>query len=107
MVLWSDHGYHLGEKQHWHKFVLWERSTRVPLIVRAPGITRPGSQCGCPVSLVDLYPTLADLCGLPAKPGLDGRSIVPLLKDPAAKWPFPTVCVQEPGNRAVRSQNWR
>ena len=107
VVLWSDHGYHLGEKQHWHKFVLWERSTRVPLIVRAPGITRPGSRCGRPVSLVDLYPTLADLCGLPAKPGLDGRSIVPLLKDPAAKWPFPAVCVQEPGNCAVRSENWR
>jgi arylsulfatase A-like enzyme len=107
VVLWSDHGYHLGEKEHWHKFVLWERSTRVPLIVRVPGMTKPGSRCGRPVSLVDLYRTLIDLCGLPDKPGLDGRNIVPLLKDPAEKWSYPVVCIQEPGNCAVRSECWR
>ncbi len=107
VVLWSDHGYHLGEKQHWHKFVLWERSTHVPLIIRVPGMTMPRSQCARPVSLIDLYPTLINLGGLPDKPDLDGRSIVPLLQTPEAKWPYPVACIQEPGNCAVRSEHWR
>src|SRR3546814_12608320 len=61
IVLWSDHGYHLGEKQHWEKFALWEKTTHVPFIIVAPGITRPGSICSQPVSLVDIYPTLLEL----------------------------------------------
>ncbi|MHC5058919.1 MAG: sulfatase-like hydrolase/transferase, partial [Planctomycetota bacterium] len=65
IVLWSDHGYHLGEKDHWHKRTLWERSTRIPFIVVAPGIAKPGTRCDRPVNLVDLYPTLLELAGLP------------------------------------------
>ena len=107
VVLWSDHGYHLGEKQHWHKFVLWERSTRVPLIVRAPGVTKAGTRCARPVSLVDLYPSLIDLCDLPAKDSLDGYSVVPLLRNAGSPWPHSAICVQGPNNAAVRNDRWR
>ncbi|HUR57431.1 MAG TPA: sulfatase, partial [Opitutaceae bacterium] len=63
VVLWSDHGMHFGEKQNWEKFTLWERSTRVPLIVAAPGVAK-GASCASPAELLDLYPTLVELCGL-------------------------------------------
>jgi len=62
IVLWGDHGWHLGEKLHWRKFALWEETTRVPLIIVAPGVTQPGRRCERTVSLLDLYPTLAELC---------------------------------------------
>ena len=105
-MLWSDHGYHLGEKNHWEKFALWERSTRVPLIVVAPGVTRPRSVVERPVSLLDLYPTLIDLAGLPAQEGLEGVSLVPLLRDPGTVRE-PVVMTFEKGNHAVRSDRWR
>ena len=79
IVLWSDHGWHLGEKSHWRKFALWERSTRVTFLVVVPGVTEPGGRSPRPVNLVDLYPTLVDLAGLPAPSGLDGVSLRPLL----------------------------
>jgi len=105
VVLWSDHGWHLGEKQHWHKSTLWEEATRVPLIIHAPG--RAAGICHHPVSLLDLYPTLRDLCQL--KPGrtLDGVSLAPLLRDPASKWDRPAVTEFKLGNAAVRSQRYR
>lgn len=62
VVLWSDHGWHLGQKLHWRKFTLWEESTRNVLTICAPGITRPGGRCVRPVSLLDVYPTLVDIC---------------------------------------------
>ena len=65
VVLWSDHGWHLGEKHHWHKFTLWEESTRVPLVIAVPEDTKSGGRTSQPVSLIDLYPTLINLCGLP------------------------------------------
>ena len=74
IVLWSDHGYHLGEKGHWHKRTLWERATRVPLIVVAPGVTRAGETCAKPVNLIDLYPTLIDLCNVERRSELQGHS---------------------------------
>jgi arylsulfatase A-like enzyme len=107
IVFWSDHGYHLGEKGHWHKRTLWERSTRVPLIIVAPGVTRAGTRCARPVSLLDLYPTLADLCGLPACAELEGQSLRPLLKNPKAEWKRPAVITWQKGNHAVRSERWR
>jgi arylsulfatase A-like enzyme len=107
IVLWSDHGWHLGEKGHWHKMTLWERATRVPLIVVAPGVGRPGTRCSRPVSLVDLYPTLNELCGLPLREELDGTSLVPLLRDPSAPWNRPALITYRRGNHALRSDHWR
>ena len=90
IVFTSDHGWGMGEKDYLYKNSLWQESTRVPFIIRAPGVSKAGGSCELPVSLVDLYPTLLDLCGLPAgttlnakgRP-LDGHSLQPLLKDPA------------------------
>ena len=86
VVVWSDHGWHLGEKQHLHKFTLWERSTRVPFIVMAPGVTRAGTRSVRPVGLVDLFPTLNELCGLPPSTGLEGISFAPLVDNPDKPW---------------------
>ncbi len=86
IVLWSDHGWHLGEKARWRKHTLWHDSTHVPLIVVAPGITQPGSRSDVPVSLMDLYPTLTELAGLETPGHVEGDSLVRLLKDPQAPW---------------------
>ena len=72
IALWSDHGFHLGEKDHIEKFALWEKSTRIPFMVAAPGVVRPGSRCDRPIDMTALYPTLLELCGLPPDDGCDG-----------------------------------
>ena len=82
VVLWSDHGMHMGEKENIEKFTLWERSTRVPLIIAAPGMTHAGTKCDQPVSLMDLYPTLVDLTGFDKPLHLDGKSLVPQINNP-------------------------
>jgi arylsulfatase A-like enzyme len=107
VVLWSDHGFHLGEKLHWRKSTLWEESTRVPLIVQAPRLGRPGAPCGRPVSLVDVYPTLLDLCGLSPCGDLEGVSLAPLLADPEMPWARPALTTYLPRNDSVRSERWR
>ena len=106
VVLWSDHGYHLGEKWHWHKQALWHRATHVPLMMAGRGITEPGGRCERPVSLVDVYPTLVDLAGLPRPDGLDGQSLRPLLDDPDTPWERPALTTYYRGNHALRSQSW-
>lgn len=83
VVLWSDHGMHMGEKENIEKFTLWERSTRVPLIISVPGLTVAGSKCHQPVSLMDLYPTLVDLAGFDPPSHLDGSSLLPQIQDPS------------------------
>ncbi|MDQ3623565.1 MAG: sulfatase [Verrucomicrobiota bacterium] len=84
----GDHGYHLGEHGTlWHKLSLFDESARAPLIIRAPGKAANGKPCARPVQFLDLYPTLAALCGLPTPPELDGHDLSPLLDNPAAPWP--------------------
>ncbi len=115
VVLWSDHGWHLGEKEHWQKFTGWRVCTRVPLILRvpkgAPGLpegTPAGSICDAPVSLVDLYSTLTDLCGLPQKSGISSRSLKPLLRDPNSEWPYVAIThLDNPQNYALSSDRFR
>ncbi len=115
VVLWSDHGWHLGEKEHWQKFTGWRACARVPLMIRVPkGVpgladgTQPGSVCDRPVSLVDLFTTLTDLCGLPAKPGIESRSLVPLLANPSAAWPHAAIThLDKPENYAITTDRWR
>ena len=106
VVLWSDHGWHLGEKDITGKNSLWERSTHVPLIFAGPGIA-VGARSGRPVELLDLYPTLVDLASLPAKQGLEGHTLLPLLKDATADRPWPAITTANPGNHAVRTERWR
>ncbi|MCP5116488.1 MAG: sulfatase [bacterium] len=107
IVLWSDHGYHLGVKEHWEKFALWEQTTRVPLIFVAPGITSEGARSKRPVSALDIYPTLAGLCGLPLPGHIEGRSLLPLLDDPDAEWNHAAVSTHLRNNHAVRSERFR
>lgn len=103
VVLLSDHGFHLGEKERWAKRSLWEESTRVPLILAGPGVEI--SRCGAPVGLVDVYPTLLDLCGLEADGELDGHSLSPLLR--GETWPHGALTTFGPGNHSVRTEEWR
>ena len=107
IMLWSDHGWHLGEKLHWRKFTLWERSTRNILMVSAPGVTKPGSVCDRTVSMMDLYPTLMDLTGLKAPGSQEGQSLLPWLQNPRAPKKTPAVTTYFMGNHAVRTERWR
>ncbi|MDF7822649.1 sulfatase [Pontiellaceae bacterium B12227] len=106
IVLWSDHGQHLGEKRHWRKQALWEESTRVPLFISVPGVSKKGELRDQPVSLLDIFPTLTELCDLPEQE-LDGVSLVPMLKSDEAKRGAPVVTTRKYGNHTVRSQDWR
>ena len=105
VVLWSDHGWHLGEKGITGKNTLWERSTRVPLIVAGPGIAR--AKCGRPAELLDLYPTLVEMAGLPTKEELEGHSLAPLLKNDKAERKWPAITTHNQNNHAVRTERWR
>ena len=124
VILTSDHGWGMGEKDYLYKNSLWQESTRVPLVISAPGLTKPGT-CGQPVSLIDLYPTLVDLCDLPKETGknakgrpLDGHSLKPLLAKPDGGWTGPAAVLTamykwadyyDPAeqNYALRDKEWR
>lgn len=112
IVLWSDHGWSLGEKQHWGKHVPWTECVRVPLLVvpprgKQPSGFRPGSRCDAHVSLLDLYPTLTDICGLPTRSELEGRSLGPLIADPNAEWNEAVVSTIGRGTHSVATDRWR
>ena len=106
IVLFSDHGFHLGEKQRWAKRTLWEDGTRVPLIISAPGF-KSGQKSGGPAELLDVFPTLLELAGLPADSAQEGQSLVPLMKNPNAQWNHPAITSFGPGNYSVRSTRYR
>ncbi len=106
VVIFSDHGFHLGEKQRWAKRTLWEDGVRVPLIISTPQ-SRNQARSNQPVGLIDIYPTLVELCGLEADAGLQGRSLAPLLVNPHADWDRPILSTYGPGNHAVRSERYR
>jgi choline-sulfatase len=106
VVLFSDHGFHLGEKQRWAKQSLWERSTRVPFIVCLPG-EQEGKRCSRPVELLSMYPTLVELCKLPPRDDLEGVSVRALLDDPKAEWKHPAITTYQVNNHAVRSEHFR
>jgi len=112
IVLWSDHGWHLGEKEHWGKFTGWERSTHVPLIFAparnaSPAGFKAGARSDQMVSLIDIYPTLLDLTGLPKKEDLDGESLAPMFSDPNHTRTGPVVTTFGRGNHTLRTPRWR
>jgi arylsulfatase A-like enzyme len=106
VVVCGDNGYQFGEKNGWSKGGLWEGSANVPLVMAGPGIVT-GQKSSRPVSLLDLYPTLVELAALPANSKLEGQSIVPLLKNPAATWERPALTTKGFKNHALRSERWR
>ncbi len=110
IVLWGDHGWHLGDHGMWCKHTNYEQAARIPLVIVAPGVTAPGGKTSALAETVDIYPTLCELAGLPAPQGLDGASLVPVLKDPAARSKDSVLHVY-PRNqllgRAVRTARYR
>jgi arylsulfatase A-like enzyme len=113
VVIFSDHGWQLGEKEHWRKFSLWEDVLNTVLMVKAPpGI--PGLPSGSyvggvsdrNVSLVDIFPTLTELVGLPGKKGVSGKSLIPLLKNPEAEWNYPVVSSLDDDKYSVMYNGW-
>tara|TARA_Y100000588_G_scaffold151528_1_gene165551 strand:+ start:7053 stop:8522 length:1470 start_codon:yes stop_codon:yes gene_type:complete len=110
IVLWGDHGYHLGEHGLWRKNSLYEESARAPLIFNVPGLKADSSDCPRIVEFVDIYPTLAELAGLEVPAELEGVSLLPLLKNPNAQWDRPAftqVFFSEIAGYSVRTDRWR
>ena len=106
VVLWADHGYHLGEKNRFAKQAFWERDTRTVLMFKAPGFSA-GKTCDAPAQLLDIYPTLLELCGLPRNPQNEGRSLVSLLKNPQAEWNHFAITAYGQDNFSMRSPTHR
>ena len=106
IVLWGDHGWHLGEKGITGKNTLWDRGTKVPLIFAGPGI-KPSQRCTQPAELMDIYPTLIELAGLPGRDDLEGVSLLPQLKNASSKKERPAITTHNQGNHGIRSERWR
>jgi arylsulfatase A-like enzyme len=107
IVLWGDHGWSFGEKQHWRKFALWEETTRMPFIWVAPGVTTAGTSSTRPVDLMSVYPTLCALTGIAKPDHVVGHNILPLLKNPNAAWKYPAITTHGRGNHAIRTETHR
>ena len=106
IVLWSDHGYHLGEKNTFQKHTVYERSSSVPLIIAGPKLPS-GQRTNRVASLLDLYPTLVDLAGLPANPKNEGRSLKPLLENPETPWPYVSIIQMNKDHFAIQGERFR
>jgi arylsulfatase A-like enzyme len=107
VVLWSDHGYHLGEKMHFEKFTLWERATRIPFLLQVPGRFDHGQVFDRPVSLMDMGPTLVELSGGTLHETNRGRSLLPMIADPTEADAHPPIMTWLARNHAVRRRQWR
>jgi arylsulfatase A-like enzyme len=107
IIFVSDHGWHLGQKQHWAKSALWRQATRVPLIWVAPGVTKAGTKCDRAVDLTSLFPTVCELTGVPIPKHVEGISIKPLLANPPAQWKQPAITTHLRGNHAITTEDWR
>jgi arylsulfatase A-like enzyme len=107
IILWSDHGWSHGQKEHWRKFSLWEQDCRVVFMIAAPGWTTPGTRCERTVNLLDLFPTVTDLCGLERPKDQEGHSLAPLLKNAKAEWTHPSLTTHGRNNHSVRTERWR
>jgi len=105
IMLYADHGYHLGEKQRWSKFSLWERTTRVPFIVSLPEGARGTSTK--PVELLSIYPTLIDLCKLTPNDTIEGVSLSPLLENTKEPWEHVAISTLGQNNHSIRDERWR
>lgn len=105
VVLWSDHGYRLGEKNRFAKQHLWDRATKVPLIFAGPGIPE-NIKIDIPVELFSVYPTLTDLCGLPENQDIEARTLYPLIKDPRASWDQPAITTWGRNNHGIRNKDY-
>ena len=106
IALFSDHGFHLGEKERWAKRSLWEDGTRVPVVVVAPR-HKASQKTNRPAELLDIFPTLLELAGLPKDETQEGQSLVPLMKNPKREWKHPAITSFGLGNYSVRSTNYR
>ncbi len=106
IVLYTDHGFHLGEKERWAKRSLWEDGTHTPVIIIGPDVAK-GKVCTKPIQLMDIYPTLLDLTGMKADPKHEGHSFARLLRNPDAQWPHMARTSFGPGNYAIRSEQFR
>lgn len=106
IVLWGDHGWHLGEKLMTGKNTLWDRSTKVPLIFAGPGV-KAGQVCQRPAELLDIFPTLLALTKMPARSDLEGHSLVPQLQDASAPREWPAITTHNKGNHGIRTEDWR
>ena len=116
IVLWGDHGWQLGEHGLWHKHTNFEAAARAPLLIAMPGSSSVGRHCAAPVEFVDVYPTLADVCGLPVPRGLAGMSLKPYLENPAAPMQKPAISVYPRSSKehggslmgySIRTEQWR
>lgn len=107
VVIWSDHGFALGHQGIWGKHSLYEVSLKAPLMIRYPGMKRPGEISDAIVEAVDIYPTLTDLAGLQAPPGLHGNSLRPQLEDPGLASSKPAFAFRGGGQNSVRTDEWR
>ena len=106
IALFSDHGFHLGEKERWAKRSLWEDGTRVPVVVIAPG-HKAAQKTNRPAELLDIFPTLLELAGLPKDETQEGQSLVPLMKNPQREWKHPAITSFGLGNYSIRSTHFR
>ena len=107
VCLWSDHGWSLGEKEHWRKFALWEEPTRTVFIWKGPGVTQTGVQCDRPVDYMSIYPTLCSLTGIAKPTHVEGIDITPLLKNPQTAWDVPALTTFHKDNHSFRSEQYR